>query len=470
MQSELGLIGLGVMGKSLARNFARNGFKLSLYNRHVDIEEVDVAENFILQYPALIESKGFDDLHAFIQSLSSPKKIFLMLPAGKATDKTLSHLLKLLSENDIIIDGGNTLYKDTENRQVAFKKKGINLIGAGISGGEAGALNGPSIMPSGNLNSYTAIKKYLLAIAAKDENGLPCCNYIGTGGAGHFVKMMHNGIEYAEMQLIAEMVFLLHHKAGYTYKQIADVFSKWNIAEARSYLLEITINILKTKQGETYILDIILDKAGNKGTGGWSTIAACEFGASGSMIAAALFARYVSAYKAERVQASNLYNVNSSTKKIVEDDLLHAYQISRIINHHQGFEIIKQASNQNGWDIKLDQLARIWTNGCIIRSKLMKDLVKLLNNEKPILMQAEIVKYILSNIKALQSVCVESLKLQTPLPCNQAAYQYLMAYITARGSANIIQAQRDYFGAHRYQKTDDPTGKFYHTNWEIYNL
>jgi len=466
MQSELGLVGLGVMGKSLARNFSRNGFKLSLYNRYIKGEEVDVAKNFIKQYPALSDSKGFDDLKAFVQSLSSPRKIFLMLPAGKPTDKILSALSALLNKDDIIIDGGNALYKDTENRQATLREKGIHLIGAGVSGGEAGALNGPSIMSGGDLTSYKTVEKYLLAIAARDKNGIPCCDYIGAGGAGNFVKMMHNGIEYAEMQLIAEVVYFLNKNVGFSYEQIADLFSKWNEVESGSYLLEITINILKAKEGMTYILDNILDKAGNKGTGGWSTISACEFGVPGNIIAEALFARYVSAYKNERIEASKLYNTNSSVKKIAENELLHAYQISRIINHHQGFEIIKQASNKNKWNIKLDQLARIWTNGCIIRSKLMTGLVEILQNDKSILMQTEMALYISVNIKSLQNLCIKSLESQTSLPCHQAAYQYFLAYTTAKGSANIIQAQRDYFGAHRYQKIDDVSGKFYHTNWE----
>lgn len=466
MQSELGLVGLGVMGKSLARNFARNGFKLSLYNRHVDKQEVEVAKNFLQQYPELKSALGFDDLVAFVNSLSSPKKIFLMVPAGKPTDKILHKLSKILTKGDIIIDGGNALYKDTERRQVHLLEKGIRLIGTGVSGGEAGALSGPSITPGGNTNAYESVKKYLLTIAAKDKNQLPCCEYVGTGGSGNFVKMIHNGIEYAEMQLIAELVFLLHNGLGWTYDKIANLFSKWNETEAGAYLLEITINILKAKENNIYILNTILDKAGNKGTGGWSTIAACEFGIAGNMIASALFARYISAIKTERIKASKLYSSSSLVQEISEDDLFHAHQISRIINHHQGFEIIKQASNENGWNIQLDQLARIWTNGCIIRSKLMTELVEILKNKKPILQHAEIVKYISSNINSLQNVCIESLKLESSMPCHQTAYQYFLSYKTANGSANIIQAQRDYFGAHRYQKVNDPSAKFYHTNWE----
>ena len=309
MKKQLGLIGLGVMGKSLSRNFADKGVQLSLYNRFVkDIEE-NVAVNFIKSHDELSNALGFEELDKFVASLESPRKIFLMISAGSAVDSTIENLIPLLDKGDLIIDGGNSHYKLTQARNDKLANHGIYFIGTGVSGGEEGALKGPSIMPGGEKEAYALIQNELESIAAKDKNGHACCGHIGRGGAGHFVKMVHNGIEYAEMQLIAETYGILKNSAKMSNGEISAVFEQWLSEGASSYLLEITVKILRKKEGSQDLIDIILDKAGNKGTGSWTTIAACELGVPTPTLTAALFARYQSAFKEIRTEAEKKYQL-----------------------------------------------------------------------------------------------------------------------------------------------------------------
>jgi len=466
--AEFGLIGLGVMGKSLSRNLARNDFRLALYNRHVEGVEEDVAKHFIQTHPELKSAVGFDDLVKFVTVLERPRKIFLMIKAGTAADEMINALQTHLAPGDVIIDGGNSLYKETERRAVALKNVGIHFIGTGVSGGEEGALKGPSIMPGGNVEAYQIVQPYLEAIAAKDFNGIPCCTQIGAGGAGHFVKMIHNGIEYAEMQLLAELTELLQWHNQLSLDAIADVFTEWGRGESNSYLLEITADILRKREGDDFLVNKILDQAGNKGTGGWSTTAASELGVPATMLTAALFARYTSAFREERLQAAPMYQNgrNAQREAIDLDELKTAYHIARVVNHHQGFHLISEASARWNWGINLPEVARIWTNGCIIRSNLMEKLVNVLQNTNRILQDIELSKVIDNQQFALNKICQSGLKGNLALPCFQAAYQFLMAYSTAQSSANIIQAQRDYFGAHTYRRIDDPEGKSHHTIWK----
>ncbi len=466
--AEFGLIGLGVMGKSLARNLGRNGFRLAVYNRHLAGVEENVARHFIQFFPELESTLPFDDLEKFVAALERPRKIFLMIKAGAATDEMINTLQALLSPDDVIIDGGNSLYKDTERRTVALAKSGIHFIGTGVSGGEEGALKGPSIMPGGDAQAYQIVQAYLEAIAAKDANGKPCCTHVGAGGAGHFVKMIHNGIEYAEMQLLAELTELLQFHNQLAPDAIADVFAEWGRGESNSYLLEITTDILRKREGDDFLVNKILDQAGNKGTGGWSTSTASELGVPATMIAAALFARYTSAHRGERLQATPMYqNGRNAQGEIIDlNELKTAYHIARVVNHHQGFQMIHEASEHWNWEIKLPEVARIWTNGCIIRSNLMENLVSILQKTNRILQDKEISKIIDNQQFILNKICQAGLKGNLALPCFQAAYQFLMAYSTARSSANIIQAQRDYFGAHTYRRIDDPEGKSHHTKWK----
>ncbi|WP_299118868.1 NADP-dependent phosphogluconate dehydrogenase [uncultured Winogradskyella sp.] len=463
-KSEFGLFGLGVMGKSLCRNLANNGFKISMFNRHVEDVEVDIAKNFRAEFPELSNASTFDDISAFVNSLHQPRRIMLMVNAGKTIDYVIEDLLPHLSKNDILIDGGNSNYKKTKKRNDYLKTKGIHLIGAGVSGGEEGALKGPSIMPSGDLDAYKQVQPFLETISAKDQNGLPCCTYVGPEGSGHFIKMVHNGIEYVEMQLLAEVATILK-ALGQNPDDIANTLESWK-DRSNSYLLEITTTIFGKKEGGEFLVNKVLDKAGNKGTGNWTTIASAELGVPNTLIASALFSRYISFYKEERIQLSkNFKKVITTELGITSNDLLEAYQFARIINHYQGFKLINEASNRFNWSLNLSEIARIWTNGCIIRSSLMEKLVEVFKNTTNILTNPEIITLInlyKTSAKKVVSQCVLN---DLAIPAFAEAIQFLNGITTAYTSANIIQAQRDYFGAHTYQRLDDDSGKNYHTHW-----
>jgi len=337
-KSQLGLIGLGVMGKSLAKNLLSKNFSLSVFNRHIDNKEVDVAKNFVKAQQNQDNVLGFDDLQSFVDSLEQPRSVMVMVSAGKGIDAVIDALLPMLSEGDCIIDGGNSHYKATLKRSDKLAYRGIHFLGTGISGGEEGALKGPSIMPGGSKVGYEQSGLFLEAIAAKDANNAPCCRYIGPQGAGHYVKMVHNGIEYAEMQLIAEIYYLLRFYQKISPSQIADIFEVWKKDGLDSYLLSITIDILHKKDGDRFLIDLVLDKAKQKGTGGWSTNAALELGVSLSTISESVMARNLSGIKSERVEAAKAYALESESfsvhYKIILDDLKKAYQATRIINHH----------------------------------------------------------------------------------------------------------------------------------------
>ncbi len=463
-KSEFGLIGLGVMGKSLSRNLASNNFTISMFNRHVKNSEENVALNFQQEFSELANALPFDNLQAFVNSLQSPRKILLMVNAGKPVDAVLEKLIPLLTENDVIIDGGNSHYKDTEQRIHSLKEQHIHFIGTGISGGEDGALHGPSIMPSGNKNAYKLVQPFLETIAAKDNNDNPCCTYIGEGGSGHFTKMVHNGIEYAEMQLLAEVYFILK-KSGGNPDEIADILASWTDT-TNSYLLEITIEILRKKDGKGWLIDRILDKSGNKGTGNWTTVAIAELGIPNTMIPSALFARYISSFKEERVEMHSIYGEKNTTLEVDTHSLLKAYQLARIVNHHQGFKLLYQASSAYSWNLNLAKIASIWTNGCIIRSKLMEELIDVLNESSNILTSEKIIPQVKEQKLSLNLIVSQCVLNEISIPCLSDAVNFLNGYSENNSSANLIQAQRDYFGAHTYQHIDDPSGKPYHTNWK----
>jgi len=463
-KSEFGLIGLGVMGKSLARNLATNHFILSLYNRHVDNFEVDVALNFKNKFQELYFAHPFDDLGAFVDSLQSPRKILLMVNAGKPVDIVIESLIPLLSKNDVIIDGGNSHYNDTQRRINSLQKHKLNFIGAGVSGGEEGALKGPSIMPGGNKNAYKIVQPFLETIAAKDKDNNPCCSYIGEGGSGHFTKMVHNGIEYAEMQLLAEIYFILK-ESDKDPDEIASILESWKLT-SNSYLLEITIDILRQKEGNDWLINKILDISGNKGTGNWTTIATAELGVPSTMIPAALFARYISSFKEERIQINALYGQETNKIKVDPNELLKAYQLARIINHHQGFKLLNQASKTYLWNLNLAEIAQIWTNGCIIRSSLMEELSATLKENDSILINKNMIPIIKGLKPSLNKIVSNCILHEIAIPCLSESVNFLNGYREVNSSANLIQAQRDYFGAHTYQRLDDKSGKYYHTNWK----
>ena len=462
--SEFGLFGLGVMGKSLCRNLANNGFKISMFNRHVDGVEEDVAKNFKAQYSELDQAKAFDDIASFVNSLQQPRKIMLMVNAGKTIDYVIEDLLPHLSENDIIIDGGNSNYKKTKERNEYLKTKGIHFIGTGVSGGEEGALKGPSIMPSGDKDAYENVARFLETISAKDKNGLPCCTYVGPEGSGQFIKMVHNGVEYVEMQLLAEVSTILE-ALGQNPDAISKTLEGWK-ASASSYLLEITATIFQKKEGDDWLVKKILDKAGNKGTGNWTTIASAELGVPSTLISSALFSRYISFYKEERIELSkNFDKLDPSELDVTTTEILEAYQFARIINHYQGFKLIAEASNKFSWDLNLSEIARIWTNGCIIRSTLMEELVEVFKTTSNILTDSHLITLINHYKPSSKKVVSQCILNEITIPALGEAVQFFNGITTKYASANIIQAQRDYFGAHTYQRLDDAFGKSYHTNW-----
>ncbi len=469
-KSKIGLMGLGVMGKSLAVNLASKGVTVSVYNRHVEKLEVDIAKKFVEEHKENYHFSGFDDLQLFVESLEYPRNILLMVNAGKPVDLVIESLLPLLQENDLIIDGGNSHYKDTVRREQFLKEKGILFMGTGVSGGEEGALKGPSIMPGGSSEAYKRVGNFLETIAAKDKNGKACCTYVGPDGAGHFVKMVHNGIEYGEMQLIAEVYHFLRFHTQSTPEEIAALFEEWN-AEMQSYLLEISIDILRTKEVEEFLIDKILDAAKQKGTGGWSTNAALELGVPLDTITAAVMARNISGRKEERMAAEKQYKSSTSKNGILKEfskEFFQAYKAASIINHAIGFDLIKEAGKEYKWELNLSEIARIWTNGCIIRSAFMEDLVDLFreNPDKNILMHPEISALLKDFSEPLAAIVARALKNGYPVPVLSAAANYFLSFTSGQSSANMIQAQRDYFGAHTYERSDKPRGDFFHTQWK----
>ncbi|MBP6619520.1 MAG: NADP-dependent phosphogluconate dehydrogenase [Leadbetterella sp.] len=462
-KGEFGLVGLGVMGKSLARNLANNGTKLSLFNRFVAGKEEKVAEKFISDFEELNDAQGFEDLETFCKSLQTPRKIFLMIKAGVETDEFIDKIKPYLAEEDVLIDGGNSHFKDTKRRIDYLSKDGIHFIGTGVSGGEEGALKGPSIMPSGNLDAYKYIEPFLDKIAAKDSNGQSCCTYIGPDGSGHFIKMVHNGVEYAEMQLIAEVYALLRYKNGLEPNVISEIFEDWNKGDLQSYLLEITAKILTKKEDDKWLVDIILDQAGNKGTGNWTTVTATEMGLPATLITSALFARYTSTVREKYDDFA--FEKAISQSPIDLEKVKNAYKLARIINHQQGFGLIKTASDEFEWKLNLSEIARIWTNGCIIRSTLMEKIKEYFKIEDDLFSVKEISEEIINSKNDLKSFCLASIESELAIPCMLSANDFVNSLNSDLKTANIIQAQRDYFGAHTYQRVDAERGKFFHTIW-----
>lgn len=465
MSSALGIIGMGVMGHNLARNFARHGYCLSLFNQRVEKKEEEVAHKIIKQFPELHQAQGFEYLSPFVESLQAPRIILCMIPAGLPVDQLIGKISPLLTAGDVLIDGGNSHYKDTERRQQQLGTLGIHFLGAGVSGGEEGALHGPSIMVGGEEAAYGKVRIFLEKIAALDGRGGACCARVGDGGAGHFVKMVHNGIEYAEMQLLAEVYGVLRWGQRLSPDEIANLLERWLQTAVNSYLLSISKDILRRKEGQGWLVDFILDTAENKGTGGWTTIAAAELGVPIPTIAEALFARYSSSFKDLRVQLGQASSVETRTINFPMDDLWKAYRLARISNHQQGFHLIESASKQLKWNISLSTLARIWTNGCIIRSSLMEDLEGIFQQVDYLLEHSTVQTLIKTDAPTGYAVTGEIISRNLPIPAMASAITYLQTMLRGSGNGNFIQAQRDYFGAHGYQRVDDPDRKKNHTQW-----
>jgi 6-phosphogluconate dehydrogenase len=465
MKSEIGLIGLGVMGTSLARNIARNKYSISLYNRYVKGSEEAVAKKKIEQYRELESAKGFEDIEAFVDSLQQPRKIILMLTAGVAVDELIDQLVPHMDQGDLIIDAGNSHYRDSQRRYDQLEHKGFHFIGLGVSGGEEGALKGPSLMPGGSKEAYDLVEGLFCSIAAKTKDNKATSAYVGSGGAGHFVKMVHNGIEYAEMQLIAEFFQIMKLALEMDHQQIASVFEQWNQGDLKSYLLEITIDILRAKDQEGYLLDRIQDKAAHKGTGAWSLVAAAELGQAATMIASALFSRYTSSKKRYRTKLSQLYSNPSKKVDLSVADLKATYRFARIVNHHQGFSLIHVASKKNHWEIDLGVVCKLWTEGCIIKSDLLDQLYEVLNQNLLPLSDSSIAEQINSDRSRIEQLLSRLISTAVPVFSISNAYEFFKQLTQEQSGANLIQAQRDYFGAHGVQLLGDDSDELHHLNW-----
>ena len=464
-QATWGIVGLGVMGTSLSRNFANKGISLSLYNREVKGSEEGVALSHTKQYSELKNALPFNSLPSFVESIKNPRKILLMLPAGSPTDTVIEKLIPLLTQGDVIIEGGNSHFKDTEKRAKQLSAAGIYFLGMGVSGGEEGALKGPALMIGGVKEAYMLVKNDLSAIAAKNSKGVPCCDFVGSGGAGHFVKMVHNGIEYAEMQLLAEVVSLALSDQSNSIKTIQKMLQDWQKTKSESYLLDITASLLGFQESGRPFIDLIKDEASNKGTGAWATAEGAELGSPNSLMASALHARFTSSNKKQRSLLSKTFKGKPTSTSLSLSALKVSYDLSRIINHHQGFEMIREAAIKNNWKIKLATIASLWSEGCIIKSRLMDTLVDVLKSNDSLLNAAAFMEFFNNGIASWEISITTAIQKRIPFSCHNAAWNYFLAITQENSNANIIQAQRDFFGAHGFERKDKKHHKKYHGPW-----
>lgn len=468
-QADIGLIGLAVMGQNLVLNMNDHGFVVAAYNRTVS--KVDE----FMQGPAKgTDVIGTHSLQEFVLSLKRPRRVMLMVKAGEPVDEFIELLLPLLEKGDIIIDGGNSLFTDTSRRCESLKEKGIIFVGTGISGGEEGARHGPSIMPGGNPEGWPHIRPIFQAIAAKAGNGEPCCEWVGDGGAGHYVKMVHNGIEYGDMQLICEAYAMMQQVLGYNNQQLHEVFADWNKEELDSYLIEITSHIfLKKDKDGTGLVDKILDVAGQKGTGKWTVINALDVGMPLTLIGEAVFARCLSSLKQERVEASRILHgpeAKDPVKNVKEyiGHIKDALYASKIISYAQGFMVMRQAAKEYHWNLNNGGIALMWRGGCIIRSKFLGKIKEAFDHNpdiKSLLLDPFFNSALQKAQHGWRKVVASAAERGIPAPCFSTALTFYDGYRTARLPANLLQAQRDYFGAHTYERIDQPRGQFFHSEW-----
>ncbi|MGX7232684.1 NADP-dependent phosphogluconate dehydrogenase [Enterococcus italicus] len=466
-KQQIGVVGMAVMGKNLALNIESRGYSVALYNRTVSKTEAVVEE-----HPDK-NLKATYSVEEFVDSIEKPRRIVLMVQAGKGTDATIQSLLPHLDKGDVLIDGGNTFFKDTIRRSEALADSGINFIGTGVSGGEEGALKGPSIMPGGQKEAYELVAPILEQISAKSEDGEPCVTYIGPNGAGHYVKMVHNGIEYGDMQLIAESYDLMQNILGLSVEEMADIFKEWNKGELDSFLIEITADILTRKDdlgtGKP-IVDVILDAAGNKGTGKWTSQSALDLGVPLPLITESVFARYISAYKEERVAASAIlakpeYSYTGDKAELIEK-IREALYFSKIMSYAQGFAQLRKASKEYEWDLPFGEIAKIWRAGCIIRARFLQKITDAYETNADI--ENLLVDDYFNDItkkyhQAVRDVVSIAVQAGVPVPTFSSAIAYFDSYRSDRLPANLIQAQRDYFGAHTYERTDREG--IFHYSW-----
>ncbi|MGV8137473.1 MAG: decarboxylating NADP(+)-dependent phosphogluconate dehydrogenase [Mangrovibacterium sp.] len=466
--ADIGLIGLAVMGENLVLNMESKGFTVAVYNR-----TVDKVEKFVNGRGAGKNFIGAHSIEQLTASLKKPRKVMMLVKAGQPVDDFIEQLIPHLEEGDIIIDGGNSHFPDTIRRTKYVESKGLLYVGTGVSGGEEGALLGPSMMPGGSPAAWLHVKDIFQAVAAKVEDGSPCCEWVGEGGAGHFVKMVHNGIEYGDMQIICEAYQIMKDLLGMNADEMHEVFKKWNTEELDSYLIEITRDILafKDEDGQA-IVEKILDTAGQKGTGKWTGVAALDLGIPLTLIGESVFARCLSAQKDLRVAASKVLNGPKAEfkgdKAQFIDDIKMALYGAKIISYAQGYNLMMEAAREYKWNLNYGGIALMWRGGCIIRSAFLGDIKKAFDNN-PALPNLLLDPFFKGKVEAAQAgwrrVCAAALANGIPAPALTAALCYFDGFRTERLPANLLQAQRDYFGAHTYERIDKPRGQFFHTNW-----
>jgi 6-phosphogluconate dehydrogenase len=466
---DIGLIGLAVMGQNLVLNMNDHGFKVAVFNR-----TVSKVDDFLANEAKGTQVVGGHSIEEFIGLLKRPRRVMLMVKAGDTVDQMIDHILPHLEPGDIVIDGGNSLFTDSNRRTKSLAEKGILFIGTGVSGGEEGARRGPSIMPGGNPAAWPYVKPIFQAIAAKVEDGTPCCDWVGEDGAGHYVKMVHNGIEYGDMQLICEAYDLLKHGLSLTPDELHEVFAEWNKGELDSYLIEISSQIFAKKDEDgAPLVDKILDTAGQKGTGKWTVISALDTGQPVTLIGESVFARCLSALKEERVEASKILEGPAAKAEVGDrvafiEDVRRALYCSKIISYAQGYMLLRAAAKENGWNLNMGGIALMWRGGCIIRSIFLGKIKVAFDNNHALdnllldsFFSSAVNKYQASWRKALS----HAIALGVPTPAFSTALAFFDGYRTARLPQNLLQAQRDFFGAHTYERIDQPRGQFFHTNW-----
>ena len=467
-KADIGLIGLAVMGENLVMNMESKGFTVAVFNR-----STDKVRNFVEGRACGKNIIGAYSLQELVDALSKPRKVMMMVKAGQAVDDMIEQLLPLLDDGDIIIDGGNSHFPDTTRRTQYVESCGKLYIGTGVSGGEEGALLGPSLMPGGSKAAWESVKPIFQAICAKVEDGSPCCDWVGENGAGHFVKMVHNGIEYGDMQLICEAYQLMKNVLGMSADEMHEVFAEWNKGELDSYLIEITRDILayKDTDGEP-IVDKILDTAGQKGTGKWTTVSALDEGVPLTLIGEAVFARCLSAMKDERVAASKVFSktpvVFTGDKKAFIDDIRKALYASKIVSYAQGYTLMRTAAKTYNWNLNYGGIALMWRGGCIIRSVFLGKIKEAYDNDpalQNLLLDPFFRQTVEDCVQSWRNVVATAVLNGVSAPAMSAALSYFDGYKCDRLPANLLQAQRDYFGAHTYERLDCERGEFFHTNW-----
>ena len=466
MGADIGLVGLGVMGQNLALNLDEHGYRVVAYNRN--LERTD---EYLAGPAAGTAITGAADLATLVAALDPPRKVLLMVTAGKPVDDVLTDLLPHLSPGDVVIDGGNSHYAETARRVEWLDTHGVHFVGAGISGGAEGARHGPSIMPGGSTAAWPLVAPMLQAIAAKVADGTPCCSWVGPGGSGHFVKMVHNGIEYGDMQLLAEAYHLMRSTMGMGNEAIAAVFDSWNRGRLESYLVEITAAVLRHRDAAGPVLDRILDTAGQKGTGRWTVEEALLLGQPLTLVAEAVFARAVSGLKEERVAAAAVLpgpNVPAAADESAIADLEEALYASKIVSYAQGFMLLSAASAHHGWDVDLGAVALLWREGCIIRAAFLGVIRDAFATDPPpanLLLAPQFAPAMAAAGPGWRRTVGRAVAAGIPVPAHSTALGFYDAYRTAQLPANLIQGLRDYFGAHTYERVDRPRGEFFHTDW-----